>query len=269
MDPSRELKGLLRSSDNTALAMSTPHHSQSVVAYNVESPRSGDLAKRIQLRGSVNQSNSSRSNLQGNTPNGPASSSVALNTLPGNSRSPTSPGAPISFERTASRADNPPHQQPTHPSRAGIDHPHLEPPMEYRTASSSDGITRDHLAAPLIDPTGGSRGTSGRPSGSSVGLNLPTSPTPAFLSPGNNDPRAYSDSNLSISGSSMAARPGAPTVQPRYHPPEASQSQHIVSQQPSRQPTPQPRSPNPQMPRRDAPPKRKKGLAAICSCSGQ
>jgi hypothetical protein len=264
MDLSMGLKGLL-SSDNAALAMSTPHHSQSVVAYNAESYRSSNLTKRVQVRGSVNQLNTSSSNSQqGNTPNGPTSSSIALNTLPENSRSPTSPGAPTGFERTASRADNPLRQQPTHPSHTGIDTSRLQPLMVHRTASSSDVSTRTHRAAPPVDPTGGSRGTTERPSGSSIGLNLPTSPPPALLSPSNNDPRAYSNSNLSISGSSMAARPGAATVPHSYHRPEASQSQHVVSQQPSRQPTPQPRSPNPQ--RRTPPQERRTGLAAICSC---
>jgi len=269
MDPSRELKGLLRSSDNTTLAMSTPHHSQSIIAYNVGSTHSGDLAKRIQLRGPLNQPNSSSSNLQqGNTPNGPASSSIALDTLPGNSRSSTSPGAPIGFGRTASRADNPSRRQPTQPSHTGIDPSRLQPFTENHTTSSSDISTRNHRADPFIDATSRSREASERPSGPSVGSIPPTSPTPAFLSPGNNDPRAYSNSNLSISGSAMAARSGAPAVQPRYHPSEAPQSQRIVSQQPSRQPNPQP-NPNPQVPRGDALPRRKKGLAAICGCSQQ
>ena len=229
MDLSKGLKGLL-SLDNTALVMSTPHHSQSVVAYNAESSRSSNLAKRVQLRGSVNQLNSLGSNLQ----QGKHSkwSSIALNNLPENSRSPTSPRAPTSFERTASRVDNPPRQQPTHLSHTGIDTLRLQPPMVHRTASCSDVSTRTHRTAPPVDATGGSRGTTERPSGSSVGLNPPpppTSPPPASLSPGNNDPRAYSNNNLSISGSSMAARPGAPTVQHPYHRPEASQSQRIVS----------------------------------------
>jgi len=269
MDPSRELKGLLRSSDNTALAMSTPHHSQSIVAYNVGSTHSSDLAKRIQLRGPLNQPNSSSSNLQQeNTPNGPASSSTALNTLPGNSRSSTSPGAPIGFGRTASRADNPPRPQPTQPSHTGIDPSRLQPFMENRTASSSDAPTRNHRADPLIDATGRPREASGRPSEPSVGLDLPTSPTPALLYPGNDDTRAYSNNNLSISRPSMAARSSAPAVQPRYHPSEAPQSQPIVSQQPSPQPNPQ-LNPNTQVPRGDAPPRRRTGLAAICSCSRQ
>ena len=268
MDLSMGLKGLL-SSDNAALAMSAPHHSQSIVAYNAESSRSSNLAKRVQLKGSMNQLNSSSSNSQqGNTPNGPASSSIALNILPENSRSLTSPGAPTSFERTASRADNSPRQQPTHPSHTSIDTSRLQSPMVHRTASSSDVSTRIHRAAPSVGATGGSRGTTERPSGSSAGLNLPTSPSPALLSPGNNDPRAYSNSNLSISGSSMAARPAAPTVQRPYHRPEASQNQHVVSRQPSRQPIPQPRNPNPPMPR-DSPRERRTGLAAICSCSRQ
>jgi hypothetical protein len=217
----------------------------------------------------VNQLNTSSSNSQqGNTPNGPTSSSIALNTLPENSRSPTSPGTPTGFERTASRADNPPRQQPTHPSHTGIDTSRLQPPMVHRTASASDVSTRTHRAAPFIDTTGGSRGTTERPSGSSIGLNLSTSPSPALLSPGNNDPRSYSNSNLSISGFSMAARPAAPTVQHPYHHPEASQSQHIVSRQPSRQPIPQPRNLIPQIPI-DPPRERNRGLAAICRCNKQ
>ena len=146
--------------------------------------------------------------------------------------------------------------------------------MVHRTASSPDVSTRTRRTAPPVDTTGGSRGTKERPCGSSVGLNLPTSPPPTLFSPGNNDPRAYSNNNLSISGSSMAARPGALTVQHPYHRPEASQSQHIVSRQPSRQPTSQLRAPNPQMPRRDVPPgsvvirMRRRLIHIICSCFG-
>ena len=172
--------------------------------------------------------------------------------------------------RTPSTADRSQHQQPRQTSHTSNDTSRPRQSIDHHPTPPSDVTTRNDRHTPRVRE---SREAFDHPSGSSVGLNPPTSPPAALLSTANNIRGEYSNSHLSVPGSSASIRPGEPTsTRPDQHryPPPPSQSQPIVARQPS--PQPPPRIQNPNQERVGGQPKQKGGLAAVarlCGCSKQ